>query len=153
MRFTIDSNVLVYALDTAQPKKRAIARRILLKGRFLDAILTAQALAEFLNVVRRKDLASFLQAREEADRLATLFPIAPTTWQVVAEAARFAQEYKLQLWDCVIWQAARSLGTSIFLTEDMQDGFAVEGMTVLNPFKPENSAKLATLLEEANDGE
>lgn len=150
MRFTLDSNVLVYAVDAAQPEKRAVARKILLKGRFLDAILTAQALAEFLNVVRRKNLTVFPLARAEAARWAALFPVATTTWDVVAAAARFAEEHNLQLWDCVIWQAARSLQASVFLSEDMQDGFTMDGMTVLDPFKPENGDKLATLLESSS---
>ena len=146
--FTMDSNVLVYAVDSQTPEKQTIARNIMRRAPGLEAVLTCQAVAEFLNVVRRRAPASFSVAREQAARWATIFPIAGTSWECIARAAAMADVHKLQLWNCVIWQAARSLQAQIFISEDIQDGFSAEGMSVLNPFKPSNAERLAMLLEE-----
>ena len=151
MRFTLDTNVLVYALDTGAREKRRIAREIMARAMDLDAVLTAQVLAEFLNVVRRKRPADFSAARAQAERWATVFPVAPTNWEHIALAAELAERHRLQFRDCLIWQSARSLQASIFLSEDMQDGFSMDGMTVLDPFAPANAGRLAVLLEKAAD--
>jgi predicted nucleic acid-binding protein len=148
VRFSLDSNILVYAVDAGTPAKRAIAREIMNRAVSLDAVLTVQALAEFLNVVRRKSPASVPAALAQAERWATLFPVTATNWEHVARGAALASRYKLQLWDCVILQAARSLQASILLSEDMQDGFSADGITILNPFSPANATKLAELLEK-----
>lgn len=152
MRFTLDSNVLVYAVDRGTPAKRAIAHDILKRAIGLDLVLTAQALAEFLNVVRRRSPADFPAACEQAQRWATLFPTGSTTWEYVEKAATLAAKHRLQLWDCVIWQSARSLKANLFLSEDLQDGFSMDGMKVLNPFAPANERDLAELLAKGSEG-
>ncbi|MEO7240524.1 MAG: PIN domain-containing protein [Sphingomicrobium sp.] len=138
--------MLVYAVDEGAADKHLIARDIMIRAMLLDAVLTAQALAEFLNVVRRKNLKAFAAARAQAERWAAIFPVAATSWERIANAAAFAERHRLQLWDSVIWQAARSMHASMILSEDMQDGLSIEGMTVLNPFATGNSDRLAELL-------
>jgi predicted nucleic acid-binding protein len=147
VRFTLDSNILVYGVDSGTPEKHAIASDLILRAALSDAVLTAQALAEFLAVIRRKLPAQLPSAAEYADRWAAAFPIVPTTWEHVSAAASFAARHKLQLWDSIIWQGARMAGASLFLSEDLQDGLSLEGMTVLDPFKSDNRERLGTLLE------
>lgn len=146
MRFTLDSNVLVYAIDAGAGERHAFAAEILARAMTSDAILTTQAIGEFLSVARRKNPSAFPSAQGEAARWATLFPIVPTACDHVIEAAAMAERFKLQFWDCVIWQAARSHGASVFVTEDLRDGFSTGGMTVLDPFNQKNEAALAALL-------
>lgn len=145
MRFTLDSNVLVYAIDVGAGGRHALAAEVLARSMTADAILTTQAVGEFLSVVRRKNPSAFLSAQGEVARWATIFHIAPTTSDHVIEAAAMAERFRLQFWDCVIWQAAQSNGASVFVSEDLQDGFSTGGMTVLDPFKPENKEALAAL--------
>ncbi|HYN46064.1 MAG TPA: PIN domain-containing protein [Allosphingosinicella sp.] len=146
MRFTLDSNVLVYAVDAGAGERHAFAAEVLARAATSDAILTTQAVGEFLSVVRRKNPSAFSAALGEVGRWATIFPIAPTTCDHVIEAAAMAERFRLQLWDCVIWRAARSNGASVFVSEDLQDGFSTGGMTVLNPFNSKNAEVLAALL-------
>lgn len=155
MRFTLDSNVLVYAVVDDDPAKGEVARNLILRALDADAVLTAQAIAEFMNVVRRKDQTLFGAALEQAERWAAIFPIAGTTWTIASKAAEFAGRHRLQLWDCVIWQAARSMGASVLLSEDFQDGLSLEGMTVINPFSARNQQRVDLLLRQSmrsNDG-
>ncbi len=146
MRLTVDTNVLVYALDRGEPAKRKIASAILAAGPDLDFILTAQVLGEFIAVVRRKRIGLLGEAVLQARRWAEVYPVVPTSGSVVVEAAGFAERHRLQFWDCVIWKSAAQVNTQFLLTEDMQDGLSLEGMTVLNPFEAENRERLADLM-------
>lgn len=146
MRFTLDSNILIYSVDVDTRDKHLIARNLLIRGAESDAILTVQALAEFLAVVRRKYPQYFDDALGQAQRWSEEFAVIPTSWAHVSAAARLSHEHGLQLWDCVIWQAARASGASIFVSEDLQDGLSLEGMTVLDPFKSGNQDRLARML-------
>lgn len=146
MRLTLDSNILVYGIDGSTPEKHAIARDLILRAALADVVITVQAMAEFLVVIRRKFPDQQAAARDYADLWAAAFPLIPTTWDHVAAAAAFADRHKLQLWDSIIWQCARSAGASVFLSEDLQDGLSLEGMTVIDPFKPANKDRIAELL-------
>jgi predicted nucleic acid-binding protein len=145
LRFTIDSNILVYAVDIGAGERRAMAAEVLARAMTADAILTTQAVGEFLAVVRRKNPSTFVSAASEAARWATIFPVAPTTSDHLIAAVAMAERFKLQFWDCVIWQAALAGGASIFVSEDLQDGLSLGGMTILDPFNPKNSGRLAAL--------
>ena len=153
MRFTVDSNVLVYALIADDPDKHRIASDLMIRAMLLDVVVTAQAMAEFVNVVRRKHPSHFDAALAQAKRWTTLMSIVETTGNHVLRAADFARRHRLQLWDSVIWQAARSAHAVLFLSEDLQDGLSLEGMTVLDPFNPANQSRLRELLTEAPEPE
>jgi predicted nucleic acid-binding protein len=148
VRLTLDSNVLVYALDANTPDKHRVARRLMVRAAEADAVLTVQAMAEFLSVIRRRYPEYLEEALAQAERWSVEFAPIPTLWTHVTAAVQLAQRHRLQLWDCVIWQVARSNGASIFVSEDLQDGFSAGGMTVLDPFNPANADKLARLLEK-----
>lgn len=151
MRFAIDSNVLVYAFIRDDPKKHETASEIMIRSMMLDAILAAQSIAEFLNVIRRKQPQFFNEARAQARRWHTTFELLDTTAQNVMDGAEFAARHKLQLWDSVIWQVARSAHAVLFLTEDLQDKLAIDGMKVLNPFATANRVELQKLLRSADE--
>ena len=146
MRLTVDTNILVYALDRGEPTKRPIAAAILAAAPDLDFILPAQVLAEFVAVIRRKRIALLADAVQQASHWAEVYPIIPTYGSVVVEAAAFAEQHKLQFWDALIWKSAARMGADILLTEDLQDGLSLEGMEVLNPFNASNRERLSDLL-------
>ncbi len=62
-------------------------------------------------------------------------------------ALNLASVHRLQIWDAVILSAAASAGCRVLLSEDLQDGFTWNGVTVVNPFAPEPNALLAELLD------
>ena len=148
-RLTLDSNILIYALDAGTPEKHAIASALVQRAARADAVLTVQALAEVLAVMARKFPAHLAAGRAQAERWATLFTLLPTRWEDLARAAAFAERHRLQLWDSLIWQVARGANAAVFLSEDLQDGLSIEGLTVVNPFDPANEALLAGLLADA----
>jgi predicted nucleic acid-binding protein len=142
--YALDSNILLYAeLEPDSDKGQRAAQLIGdIAGR---GVLAAQVLGEFLNVVRRRRPASFGEARRQADVYREVFALVPTDAALLAAAARFAERYKLQFWDSVIWQASAHGGAAVLFSEDLQDGFEVDGMRAINPF-PLEAADLASLL-------
>ncbi|MGF1549329.1 MAG: PIN domain-containing protein [Sphingomonadaceae bacterium] len=146
MRFTFDSNLLVYAVDARTPDKHEIALGLLRRAPHFDAALTAQALGEFLAVIGRKYPPYYEEARIQAGRWARIFPVHDTAARHIPEAAELARRHRLQYWDSLIWTVAAAAATEIFLTEDLQDGLHIDGMTAVDPFAPENKDRLRALL-------
>jgi predicted nucleic acid-binding protein len=146
VRFTLDSNILVYAIDAATPGRHSIAKDLVVRALKCDLVLTVQALAEFLAVVRRKYPGHIGDALAQAERWASLMPLIATDWSHVFAAAQFSRKHGFQLWDSIIWHAARSAGAAVLVSEDLQDGFSMDGMTVLDPFAASNARRLADLL-------
>lgn len=153
MSFTFDSNVLIYAYDDGAENKRDRARALLREARNSALILTAQAIGEFLNVVRRKLSHQYPEVRAQAELMSAVFPVVPTQADDIFLAADFAERYKLQLWDSVIWQVAAGAGATIIFSEDMQDGLALDGMMVVNPFNPANDELVRLILADSRTGD
>lgn len=132
-RVALDSNVLLYAELEPDSVKGQRATEII--GAVASrGVLPAQAIGEFLAVVRRRRPDALAEALRQAEAYREVFIVVPTEADILLAAADFAQRYQLQYWDAVIWQAAMRGGAAILLSEDMQDGFAVGGLRIVDPF-------------------
>jgi predicted nucleic acid-binding protein len=132
IRVTLDSNILVYAELEPETEKGASAKHVIAEAA-PRGILAVQALLEFVAVVRRRRPASLESALAKVAAWSTVFETAPTTVAVARNTAVLVRAHNLQVWDAVIWSAARAAGASIFLSEDLHDGLAIDGMRVVNP--------------------
>lgn len=146
MRFALDSNILVYAVDTATRAKHETARRIVEKAFKADALLVTQTLGEFLSVFTRKYPKQLAEARAAAALWVELFPLAHSTGDDVIAAPRIALDHRLQYWDSLILVVAASAGADYLISEDMHDGLSLDGLTVVDPFNPTNTALIDVLL-------
>ena len=61
-------------------------------------------------------------------------------------ATDLATHHRLGIWDAVILCAAAVAGCRLLLSEDSQEGFTWNGVTVTNPFSQEKHELLAGLL-------
>lgn len=132
-RVAFDSNVLVYAELERQSAKGQLARRLVeqLGG---QAVVAAQVLGELLTVVRRRLPSALPEAIRQVEDYAGAFDVVETDAPLIVLAAVFAERYRLQFWDALIWQASVKGKATILLTEDMEHGFTVDGMRAVNPF-------------------
>lgn len=145
MRVTLDSNVLVYAALEPQTEKGRTAAR-LIADVAADGVLAAQALGEFINVIRRRAPNLLARAIDQVDALRAIYIIAPTDGRTIHAAATLSLKHHLQFWDAVIFTAASEAGARLFLSEDLQDGLTIDGMRVLNPFRSENDGEIEVAL-------
>lgn len=143
-RATLDSNILVYA--ELEPKSaKGLAAQRLIELAVPRGVLANQALLEFVAVIRRRLPASLASASRKAEAWALVFETAPTTTLIMSEALRLVHAHRFQVWDAVIWSAARAAGATLFFSEDLQDGLSLDRMRVINPFS-RTEADLAALL-------
>lgn len=146
-RVSLDSNILVYAaLEPASDKGRVASE--LIARASPKGIVATQALLEFVAVVRRRtpDLTS--QAIAQAEAWSAVFETAPTTSSVMRVALRLVAAHQFQVWDAVIWAASQDAGATVLFTEDLQDGFTLNGMAAVNPFT-KSAAERARLIGAA----
>lgn len=134
MRF-VDTNVLLYAVSSspAERPKASVAAAIL-KQR--DLALSAQVLQEVYVQATRETRRDAL-SHEQATGLVVAFgrfPVQPTTFELVTAAMETLKRFGLSYWDAAIIEAARALGCSEVLSEDLSAGQDYGGVAVVNPF-------------------
>ena len=129
----LDSNVLLYAEIEPDSDKGRIARSVIARSAATGAI-SAQALLEVVAVVRRRLPDQLSSALSKIAAWRNVFEITPTSEIVMANAIDLVRSHHLQVWDAVIWCAARASGARILFTEDLQDGLSLIGVQAVNPF-------------------
>ena len=134
----LDTNIFIYSIDASrgQSKKRDVARQIVEEHIRKDSgAISIQVLQEFYQVATQKIQVPLSTdgALEYLHYMAILETVLPDFNMVVA-AIRLHQKYSLSFWDALILQAAIIAGCSQILSEDLQDGFYLDNLTVKNPF-------------------
>jgi predicted nucleic acid-binding protein len=132
----VDSNVLVYARDRTDEEKhiRALEWMAALweseSGR-----LSYQVLHEYYVTVTAKldPPRATSDARADVVSLAAWQPLS-VDLAVIDEAWDVQDRFGFSWWDALIVAAARLGGCAYLLTEDLQDGQVLDGLTVISPF-------------------
>jgi predicted nucleic acid-binding protein len=132
--FTLDTNILVYALDRRAGERHALASRIIRHAVLADCRLTLQAVSEFYAVVTRKRLISSAEAAAQAQDWLEMFRTVAASANTVGSALTTAASGRASYWDALLVATAAEAGCLTILTEDLADGTLLLGVTVLNPF-------------------
>jgi predicted nucleic acid-binding protein len=138
----VDTNVLIYALDQADPKKQAAAeswRAALWKTQ--RGRISLQVLQEFYAKVSKKWPTAKNDARAEVLDLFAWRPLGMTT-QLLELGWTMQDHFHLSFWDSLIVAAAKTCGCVYLLTEDLQAGQDFAGVTVISPFLTQPSSVL-----------
>ena len=132
----LDTNILVYAYDSAEPKKRQAAietlDRLIRNG---QAVLSTQILGEFFSVTtrHRNPLLLVTEAIQEVENYIINCEILSVTPGVIQEALRGIRSHQFSYWDAQIWACARVHGITEVYSEDFATGSTVEGVQFTNP--------------------
>ena len=131
----VDTNVFLYAMDTATPAKQAAAsawRAELWKtarGR-----TSFQILQEFYANAVQKWPKALDSARAEVRNLMAWHPVTVGRGTLL-ESWNIQDRYRLSFWDSLIVAAAKISSCRFLLTEDLQHGQDLDGIVVINPFR------------------
>ena len=125
-----NTNILVYAFST--DAKRGLALGALASG----GEISAQVLNEFTNVLRRKQKQEWTTIEAIVGALRLQFPrIVPITSASHAAALSLAREHGFSFYDALIVASAIEAGCDTLLSEDMQHGRRIAGLTIVDPFR------------------
>lgn len=131
-----DTNVLLYMYDDDEPQKKEKAIDVFERAAEDDqAILSTQVLQEFyVNATRR--LARPLSPERAAARVRDFarLPLVRVHEVLILAAIERSRNMSFSFWDALIIEAAVSAGADLLLTEDLQHGQRIEGLTVVDPF-------------------
>ena len=138
-RFFIDSNILVYSYDSAEPVKRALAQEIIASlVRNENGVLSVQVLGEFFSIVTRRiaNPISIEKADTTVGMIASLpeLDVLEIDMAMVRRAIATHSRYGTTYWDSLIIAAAERAGCTSILSEDMNPGQSYHGMLAVNPF-------------------
>ena len=125
-----DTNILIYAFTTGD-RRCAHAEALLAEG----GVIGVQVLNEFTNVVRNKLRWDWSHLDAALEVIAELMePARPLTTDIHAHAVKLARTSSLSFYDALIIAATADAGCGVLLTEDMQNGRKLGGVTIQNPF-------------------
>src|ERR1700682_147064 len=152
MRVALDTNVLAYAEGVNGAKKKTEALELLEHLAGPSVLLPVQILGELFQLLVRKLNRAPSQARTAILGWRDAYGLIETSEGVVIAAAELAATHRLSIWDGVVMSAAAEGGCRLLLSEDLQDGFTWNGVTVTNPFLSPRHPVLDGLLAEGGQG-
>jgi predicted nucleic acid-binding protein len=132
----VDTNVLVYAHDRSETRKQPIAQALLeVLWRTRSGVLSTQVLQEFYVVTTRKfDPPMRRGAAREIVALYGEWPIVQVDVALILAASKLEERHAFSFWDALVVEAARRCGATRLLTEDLQAGRRIDGISIENPF-------------------
>jgi predicted nucleic acid-binding protein len=142
-----DTNVLVYATVALADDKVTRAQNLIARAMQTGtAVLLLQTLAEFSHVAIRKAKIPPDNIRTTVEAWLAVLPVQAADDGDLLTALDAVKSHRLAFWDAMLWASAQRAGVSHMLTEDLQDGFTLQDVTFINPFKRENSPLIDKLL-------
>ena len=132
----LDSNVVVYAFQEKEPRKKAIASLLIESSTDGHVAISFQVVSETLNVLTQKAVPPLTSAEAEIALNTLLEPI----WKVGPSVALYSSalalqaRYRYSFYDSLIIAAALEAGCDRLFSEDLQHGQRIDGLTIVNPF-------------------
>ncbi len=135
-RFFVDTNLLVYAYDqTAEPKRSISAKVLSALWEHRTGVVSTQVLQELFVALTRKvarplpvDIVEGIVSDFLGWRLVV------NDGKAILRAIDIQKRLGLSFWDSLIVQAAVFARAHTLLTEDLQNGQVIDGVTIVNPF-------------------
>jgi predicted nucleic acid-binding protein len=147
MIVSFDTNIFLYAIAPSSELRRDRARDVLARGmRGGLAVLLLQTPAEFSSVAIRKAKISVDEVKVAVDAWRAVLPVQGADIDDLAAALDAVKAHRLAFWDAMLWAAARRSGVRHLLTEDLQDGFELDGVRFINPFEAANNEFIDRIL-------
>jgi predicted nucleic acid-binding protein len=134
-RFSLDTNVLVYAVDSSAGERYKRAQEVIAAMMTQDCVLTLQSLSEFYFTVTRKGKLPPSQAKLQVECWQALFPVVVAESTTLNRAIAVVELHQLSFWDAMLWSTAQGAGVTRLLSEDFQDGQELGGIRIVNPFQ------------------
>ncbi|QDT01198.1 PIN domain-containing protein [Adhaeretor mobilis] len=135
----IDTNILIYAVDTEEPEKSAKAIELLrrLSTEPVPLIVPWQVAVEFLACLRRWENAKRISRSQSQRYLAEFLmpmPIVHPSTKVLQASLELSSRHSLSHWDSLLLAACIEAGVQSLYSEDMSHGGTYDSVQIVNPF-------------------
>jgi predicted nucleic acid-binding protein len=124
-----DTNVLLYLLSGDHAKADTAELLVASGGN-----ISVQVLNEFASVATRKMHMRMHEVREVLGTVRRLCTVHSLSVESHDQGLEVADRYQLSVYDAMIVASAHQAGCKALYTEDLQDGMAILGLTIRNPF-------------------
>jgi predicted nucleic acid-binding protein len=130
----IDTNILIYALDQADPVKQQKARALLKTLQEKESgVISTQVLQEFYVVSTTKlnlnvDLVKKIIFTLKNFKTITVDP------KIIEESIDCSAQNKISFWDALVVTTAKTAGCHSIWSEDLGHGQQISGVRIINPF-------------------
>jgi predicted nucleic acid-binding protein len=131
MRVFLDTNILVYTLDTRNPAKQSKARELLRTNHAF--VISTQVCQELFVTAVTKCAVAPLWAKQVIKSL-TWTELVTITPSHIEHAIDLHVLNQLSFWDSLIISAAQMAKCSVLWTEDLNHNRAIAGVKITNPF-------------------
>jgi predicted nucleic acid-binding protein len=133
-RFTLDTNILVYAVDAREGHKRELATRVIEAAARLDCPLALQVVGEFYAAATAKLKLDAKDAAARGLHLIAGFDTFGASVHAVRAALEEAPKHRFSYWDSLLLASSAEAGCTTIFSEDMADGARFGSIAVANPF-------------------
>jgi len=130
----LDTNVLIYACDKADPARQKVALDLI--SRISDGVLPWQVACEFIAASRKLERQGFTGAdawARLADFMGMFRLVVPDESRVLDRARHLHLNRKVAFWDAMIIAACVDADVRLLYSEDLPGG-DIEGLSIKNPF-------------------
>ncbi len=134
MKVALDTNILAYAEGANGSAMRDKALDLIERLPADAIVLPVQILGELFNVLVRKVKRRPVRAREAVLSWRDAYSTVETSSSVMVSAMDLAVNNGLTIWDSVVLAVSAEAGCRLLLSEDLQEGFTLRGVTIVNPF-------------------
>jgi predicted nucleic acid-binding protein len=142
MRFTFDTNILVYALDRDSGDRHRMAVALIRRARGKDCVIMLQALAELFRTLTGRRNVAPAKAIGIVQAWRDVAPVFAADDLCLVDAMDAVADHQWSFWDAMMWATAKRAGCRMLVSEDGQDGRTLGGVTIVNPFVAQPSPLL-----------
>ena len=128
----VDTNVLIYANDSRDPRKQEIAATLI--SRLDDGILLWQVACEYVWVARKLEDFDGRAAAQHLEDLTEVWRVVVPNWQVHSSALDLTLKHGMPWWDALLVASALEAGVQRLYSEDFSHGQQIGPLSILNPF-------------------
>jgi predicted nucleic acid-binding protein len=134
-RSFVDTNIIVYAYDLDAGEKHTRSREIVAAlWTSRTGALSTQVLQElYVTLARKLDQPLDHERAVRLVKSLSSWPVHVNGPDDIVTGAEVAQREQLSFWDGLIVAAAKQVGATRLLTEDLQTGRTIEGIQIVNP--------------------
>jgi predicted nucleic acid-binding protein len=132
----VDTNVLTYLFDDAEPEKQKLAgERLRTEQRERELVVSTQVLQElYASLTTGSHPIATAVVAEKAVQHAAGLTVVQVDVPLVLQAITRSREHSLSFWDALIVGAALAAECNVLLSEDLNDGQLFGKLRVTNPF-------------------